>query len=59
MRNALENFFDILLFFTVLTVVLISFDVIDGKYITFFYVGMIVCPIYWLIEYVIEKKNNK
>lgn len=59
MKNSLKNFFDILLFFTVLTVVLISFDVIDGKYITFFYVGMIVCPIYWLIEYVIEKKNNK
>jgi len=59
MKNSLKNFFDILLFFTVLTVVLISFDVIDGKYITFFYVGIIVCPIYWLIEYVIEKKNNK
>jgi hypothetical protein len=59
MKNYLKNFFDILLFFTVLTVVLISFDVIDGKYITFFYVGIIVCPIYWLIEYVIEKKNNK
>ena len=59
MKNYLKNFFDILLFFTVLTVVLISFDVIDGKHITFFYASIIVCPIYWLIEYVIEKKNNK
>ena len=57
MKNYLRNFFDVLMFFTLLTVVLISFDVIDGVYITFFYVGMIVCPVYWFIEYIFEKKT--
>ncbi len=58
MKNYLRNFFDILMFFTLLTVVLISFDVIDQRYMTFFYVGMIVCPVYWLIEYIFEKNNK-
>ena len=59
MKNYIRNFFDILMFFTLLTIVLISFDFIDGKYVTFFYVGMIVCPVYWLVEYLFEKKDNK
>ena len=58
MKNYLRNFFDILMFFTLLTVVLISFDVIDQRYMTFFYVVMIVCPVYWLIEYIFEKNNK-
>jgi hypothetical protein len=46
------------MFFTFLNIVLISFYKIDKIYMSFFYIEMVVCPIYWIVEYFYEKINN-
>lgn len=46
------------MFFTFLNIVLISFYKIDKIYMSFFYIRMVVCPIYWIVEYFYEKINN-
>ena len=59
MKKHIKNFFDVLLGICLITVALVSFDVIDNKYNLYAISGLIVTPVYWIIEYIVSKRKLK
>ena len=59
MKKFIKNFFDIFLGLCLITVALVFFDLIDNKYSVYATYGLIVLPVYWIIEYIVSKRNQK